>query len=432
MAKDISQKDYLKKYLSFGDATKKSKKSKKKSKLRVQTVKVIDDDVDLRNMRPIEDGEFDILNNTEDAPQIVGIVDERGPVDFSDKRKWKIIADDGSGNISVTSGNKTGRDINDLSHDRKFDETVKNVEETRHLKRTKEQKRYSNDGGPKKSSPKSSPKQSVDNDDDDPLSRGKRRATSEETKDHRRSKRDRSSSPKRRTTAEQSKSSRRSDKSKRRSKSPGTSRDHKRMKKTLDGKTAGLQNAQDLKQETEAHKKREAELFSKLSAELSGVGQAAVLRDRKTGKKRDLAAEAAERREKDKVRRELEEKYEKWGKGLKQAENQQEKLKRDLYEMSKPLARYADDADLDRELREQDREGDTLLEYVKQKQVKAGKRKPEHSSSSFVVINRFNLKPGPRWDGVDRSNGYEKKWFDAQNAKKAIQDEAYKWSTADM
>lgn len=44
--------------------------------------------------------------------------------------------------------------------------------------------------------------------------------------------------------------------------------------------------------------------------------------------------------------------------------------------MSKPLARYADDADLDKILREQEREGDPMLEYIKQKQIKEGKRKP--------------------------------------------------------
>lgn len=54
----------------------------------------------------------------------------------------------------------------------------------------------------------------------------------------------------------------------------------------------------------------------------------------------------------------------------------EEKLKNDLYEMSKPLARYADDADLDKELREKEIEGDTMLEYIKQKQIKEGKRKP--------------------------------------------------------
>lgn len=61
---------------------------------------------------------------------------------------------------------------------------------------------------------------------------------------------------------------------------------------------------------------------------------------------------------------------------MKQVEDREEKLKNDLYEMNKPLARYADDADLDRELRQQEREGDPMLEYIKQKQIKEGKRQP--------------------------------------------------------
>lgn len=38
-----------------------------------------------------------------------------------------------------------------------------------------------------------------------------------------------------------------------------------RMTKTLDGKTAGLQDAKALREETEAHRRREAEQFSRVS-----------------------------------------------------------------------------------------------------------------------------------------------------------------------
>ncbi|EZA58094.1 BUD13-like protein [Ooceraea biroi] len=211
------------------------------------------------------------------------------------------------------------------------------------------------------------------------------------------------------------------------------SRDHDgRMTKTLDGKTAGLQDAKALREETRAHKQREAEQFNKLSKTVSGVGQAPIVRD-KTGRKRNLEAEAAEEREREIQQREINEKYAKWGKGLKQMEDREEKMKNDLYEMSKPLARYADDADLDRELREQEREGDPMLKYIKQKQIKEGKRKPDPPQyRGSYAPNRFGVKPGHRWDGVDRSNGFEKKWFEAQNAKRARQEEAHKWSTADM
>lgn len=70
---------------------------------------------------------------------------------------------------------------------------------------------------------------------------------------------------------------------------------------------------------------------------------------------------------------------------LKQVEDHEEKLKSDLYEMNKPLARYADDADLDKQLREQEREGDPMLKYIKQKQIKEGKRKPGTCREGFYT-----------------------------------------------
>ena len=46
--------------------------------------------------------------------------------------------------------------------------------------------------------------------------------------------------------------------------------------------------------------------------------------------------------------------------------------------------------------------------------------------------NRYAIKPGYRWDGVDRSNGFEVKWFDVQSTKKAGEEESYKYSVEDM
>lgn len=46
--------------------------------------------------------------------------------------------------------------------------------------------------------------------------------------------------------------------------------------------------------------------------------------------------------------------------------------------------------------------------------------------------NRFNILPGYRWDGVDRSNGFEKKRYERMADKRAAQEAAYKWSVEDM
>jgi hypothetical protein len=58
----------------------------------------------------------------------------------------------------------------------------------------------------------------------------------------------------------------------------------------------------------------------------------------------------------------------------------------------------------------------------------SGKQKYQGS----FLPNRFVIAPGHRWDGVDRSNGYEKQWIERQSSRKAVEEEAYKWSTSDM
>ena len=53
-----------------------------------------------------------------------------------------------------------------------------------------------------------------------------------------------------------------------------------------------------------------------------------------------------------------------WGKGLTQKREREEKLKNDLYEAEKPLARYKSDKDLEQILKDQDREGYILIYYL--------------------------------------------------------------------
>ena len=59
---------------------------------------------------------------------------------------------------------------------------------------------------------------------------------------------------------------------------------------------------------------------------------------------------------------------------LKMAE---EKIQDELYEMSKPLARYADDEDLERMLKAREREGDPMLKFIKKKPKLTPSGKPK-------------------------------------------------------
>ena len=127
------------------------------------------------------------------------------------------------------------------------------------------------------------------------------------------------------------------------------------------------------------------------------------------------------------------EKYKEWGKGLVQKKQQEEKLEDFMHEVNKPMARYASDVDLESMLKKQDREEDPMLQYIKSKRGEDDEKKAKTVyRGPPAPPNRYNIMPGPRWDGVDRSNGFEKRYFESITAKKARQEEAYKWSIEDM
>lgn len=46
--------------------------------------------------------------------------------------------------------------------------------------------------------------------------------------------------------------------------------------------------------------------------------------------------------------------------------------------------------------------------------------------------NRFNISPGEHWDGIDRSNGYERTWFQKQATKEAANELSYKRDYEDL
>ncbi|XP_050080620.1 BUD13 homolog [Anopheles maculipalpis] len=207
-----------------------------------------------------------------------------------------------------------------------------------------------------------------------------------------------------------------------------------RMSKTLDGKRAGLQDAASLREENEKHRARERDALMKMSDDVSGRYADTVVRD-KSGRRRDVEKELREELAKRKHDEKKKEVYSRWGKGVKQAEDYKAQLQEAAHEMEKPLARYADDKDLDEYLKQQERDGDPMLEYLRSKQKEENKRagiveKPIYQGA--FPDNRFGIRPGYRWDGVDRSNGFEKSWFETTSKKKAGEEEAYKYSVEDM
>ncbi|XP_043532366.1 BUD13 homolog isoform X3 [Chiloscyllium plagiosum] len=198
----------------------------------------------------------------------------------------------------------------------------------------------------------------------------------------------------------------------------------------LSGGQTGLISTEILRKEKEHRRQREraADCFADDSRHAT-----TVFRD-KSGKKRDLDQERIQRKKKEEEKAAKQEKYAQWGKGVAQEEQQRKNVQDALHEMQKPLARHIDDEDLDRFLREKLRDGDPmagLLGKKKEKEAKNKNARPVYSGPA-PPPNRFNLQPGYRWDGVDRSNGFEQKRYARLADKKAVQEIAYKWSVEDM
>ncbi|KAK9667898.1 hypothetical protein RND81_13G018900 [Saponaria officinalis] len=219
-------------------------------------------------------------------------------------------------------------------------------------------------------------------------------------------------------------------------------------KKNSDKKT-GLITGKDVREEIAKIKKDEWSRFNEMDASASGRGAEAVYRFKGKRVSKDEYLKLTKKQEKPKE----EEKKLEWGKGLAQKREAEANLQEMELEKAKPFARSRDDPDLDKMMKDRVRWGDPMAHLVKRKQSELvlpdiGDNE-KMKESGFIVPqdipshswlkrgldfepNRYGIKPGRHWDGVNRSTGYEKQLFKRTNEKRATDREAYLWSVSDM
>ncbi|KAF9575671.1 Pre-mRNA-splicing factor cwc26 [Mortierella alpina] len=192
---------------------------------------------------------------------------------------------------------------------------------------------------------------------------------------------------------------------------------------------AGL--ADQVRRDIERKQQKHLDRMRALDPTKTGRDAETVYRDA-SGRKVDRVQEkiekaAAARRELEKQEQQME-----WGKGLVQREAEVDRKKREEEEKFKPLARYKDDVELNEELKERDRWNDPAAKFLTgvKKSKKAAPKYPLYQGN--IPPNRFNIRPGYRWDGVDRSIGFEQEYFQRMNTKKHNAMEAHMWSVEDM
>ncbi|KAI3733015.1 hypothetical protein L1987_64230 [Smallanthus sonchifolius] len=211
----------------------------------------------------------------------------------------------------------------------------------------------------------------------------------------------------------------------------------------------GLVSGKDIKEEINKTKKEDWLRFRNMDPSLSGRDAVGVRRDKKTGARLSKEQIKALQKQDEKPKEIILE----WGKGLAQKREAEARLQELEHEKAKPFARTRDDLDLNDIQKNAVRWGDPMAHLVKKKHSEVvlpdigdDERMKE---SGFIVPqqvpnhswlkrgldgapNRYGIKPGRHWDGVDRSNGFEKQMFNRQNLKQASEREAYLWSVADM
>ncbi|KAH9848364.1 Pre-mRNA-splicing factor of RES complex-domain-containing protein [Lenzites betulinus] len=193
--------------------------------------------------------------------------------------------------------------------------------------------------------------------------------------------------------------------------------------------TGGLLTSAQLKKKLPKNRPQDRKKATEEEAAERAAAQETIYRDA-SGRKVDVAAERAQAARLKREREEKEAAKMEWGKGLVQREEAEKRRKEEEAMRNRSFARTVDDADLNNDLKAQDRWNDPAAAFLTKKRSK-GPRKPEYSGPP-PPPNRFGIKPGYRWDGVDRSNGFEKKYFQKQNERRRRGAESYEWSVDDM
>ncbi|XP_040038491.2 BUD13 homolog [Gasterosteus aculeatus] len=446
---ELSKAEYLKRYLSADKDAKKAKGNlkKKRRKIHEKGLKIVDDDIDWKQM-VVEDDQSE--EDEEEAPVIAEVIDDR-PAEvkqleaFRTSNRWKVIGADENEDEEDVEGSdhqqsepvassRTRHDSPDKSPSKRGRHDSPDFSPPRQRKDEKDsspaRRNPVNNRSPNSHrSPRGKGAQNrhdSDLDQSPPRKRGLKGGASDSDQSPPR----RHSKTKQGSDSDQSPPRRRprSENNPDEDLSPPRRSGQSQGPRMLSGGKAGLVSVDVLRKEQEENRRNERK---NQPLEDESRNAQTVFRD-KTGKRRDLETEREEKKRKAGEKAAKDEKYAQWGRGLAQGQMHQQKLEDAVVEAQKPLARHRDDEDLDRMLREQQREGDPMAAMLRRKKERNTSHDKPRYKGPLPPPNRFNLLPGYRWDGVDRSNGFEKKRYSRMADKKAVQEEAYKWSVEDM
>lgn len=206
------------------------------------------------------------------------------------------------------------------------------------------------------------------------------------------------------------------------------SSDDESGEKMSSGHKAGLQSGHLFsKHETKLQQARHAE--AQAMVDQYGMGDT-VYRD-KDGK--IVSEEEARKHSQKKRRRQLTEAEQA---DLNQGRAQKLRREREQQEYARlqesTFAQYKDDDRLEAMRKQEIRAEDPMAALAAAKSQRSSKPSRPVYKGPPPKPNRFNLRPGYRWDGNDRGNGFEDRMLAKKYSAKHRREQSYKYSAADM
>lgn len=194
------------------------------------------------------------------------------------------------------------------------------------------------------------------------------------------------------------------------------------------GARGGLQTAAQTAAMVKAQEKKKKAEMAKYQdpAFADATSQETIYRDA-SGRIINVAMKRAEARraEEEKIKKEAAEREAAMGDVQRQ---QRANRKQELEEIkSMPVARTIDDEDLNDDLRSKERWNDPAAGFLTQKAKPGASVTGRPLYRGSFQPNRYGIRPGHRWDGVDRANGFEKEWFASRNKRDRMEALEYQW-----
>ena len=202
------------------------------------------------------------------------------------------------------------------------------------------------------------------------------------------------------------------------------------------GAHAGLQSAAHMAVQMASYRRQEEEEEDE-EMEVGGKGKGETIYRDASGRVVNIAMKRAEARVAAEAAQVKKRQREEAARGDVQRVQREERRQELEDAKLMPFARGAEDVQMNAELRERDVWGDPMAGQLETVPVKTDGKKGVKVVKTSITgrplyagsapPNRYGIRPGHKWDGVDRGTGFESDWFKARNTRKDRQALEWNW-----